>query len=274
MQANFEALILGKELNLNKIAQHFAINRKFKWEDSLVLDGTYLRSILPDSEHKVVYLFYFGSAVFINFEHHEVIQVVRYLKEIEPEVDFSYLFKYVDHYQLTIDPCHAPTLSNDYIIANKPDEYHLEIISIILAKSVALEKVEIEIGVLLDQIESVIDKLNEGQLAVSDKKLAKMSANILGFKLDTISYIMLLDKPDITWENEEAGKLFDELMLLFELNDRYNNIHHKTAVLMDITNVFAGLAQSSRGTRLEWAVIILIAIEIVLSLFDMFIKGI
>lgn len=46
----------------------------------------------------------------------------------------------------------------------------------------------------------------------------------------------------------------------------------KTEALMDITTVFAGLAHAKRGNRLEWAVIVLIAIEIVLSVTDMLLR--
>jgi uncharacterized Rmd1/YagE family protein len=97
-----------------------------------------------------------------------------------------------------------------------------------------------------------------------------MSAKILGYKFDTISYIRLLDKPDITWVNEEAGQLFIELSKIFELDDRYKKIGHKSETLMDITEVFSGLTHARRGNRLEWAVIILIGIEILLSLYTIF----
>ncbi len=40
-----------------------------------------------------------------------------------------------------------------------------------------------------------------------------MSGSILEFKLSTISYIMLLDKPAITWNNEGTSELFDELTI-------------------------------------------------------------
>lgn len=273
MLAEFEAVILSKELDLNSIANHFGINRKFKWEDSLILGEAYLQKIIGSAQEKIVYLFSFGSAVFVNFSHSEIMTVVQYIKALEQDVNTADIFKYVDNYNLSMDSEMPATITNDYIVVEHAEQYHLEIISVILAKSVALEKIETEIGLLLDKTEEVIDKLNQGQLMVSDQKLAKMSANVLGFRLNTISYIMLLDKPDITWTNEEAGKLFEELGRLFELTERYNNIHHKTAVLMDITDVFAGLVQSSRGTRLEWAVIILIAIEIVLSLYDLFWKA-
>ncbi|CUH94022.1 putative membrane protein [Propionispora sp. 2/2-37] len=272
MLSEFEAVILSKELNLNSIANHFGINRKFKWEDSLILGELYLQKIITNAQGKIVYLFSFGSAVFVNFSHSDIMTVVQYIKALEADINLADIFKFVDNYNLSMDSETPATITNDYIVVERAEQYHLEIISVVLAKSVALEKIESEIGLLLDKTEDVIDKLNQGQLTVSDQKLAKMSANALGFKLNTVSYIMLLDKPDITWTNEEAGKLFEELARLFELTERYNNIHHKTAVLMDITNVFAGLVQSNRGTRLEWAIIILIALEIVLSLYDLFWK--
>jgi uncharacterized Rmd1/YagE family protein len=145
-------------------------------------------------------------------------------------------------------------------------------VATVLAKSVALERIERDTDVLLDEIEDIVGYLQQGKLNISDEQLGKMSARILGFKLSTISYIMLLDKPDITWVNEEAAALYDELGTLFELNDRYENIKHKTETLMDITEVFAGLTHARRGTRLEWAIIVLIGIEIVLSLVDMAMK--
>jgi uncharacterized Rmd1/YagE family protein len=80
---------------------------------------------------------------------------------------------------------------------------------------------------------------------------------------------MLLDKPAITWSNEEAGHLFAKLSIMFESADRYEKIRHKSETLMDITAVFSGLAHAQRGNRLEWAIIILIAIEIGLSVFEM-----
>ena len=151
-------------------------------------------------------------------------------------------------------------------------QYQLDIISIVLAKSVALDKIEMDISYLLDEIENVVSDLHQGKLTVSDEKLAKMSAGILGFKLSTISYIMLLDKPAITWTHEKASELFEELVTLFELSERYGNNRHKIDTLMDITEVFSGLAHAKRGTRLEWAIIILIVIEIFLSIFDIFFK--
>lgn len=269
IKREFKAIVLGNEINLNKIAQHFGSNRKLKWEEYLVLGGE-LQEIIREVAAKRVYLFHFGSIVFSEFQHHEIMDVLNYLKSLEVGINEINAFKYVDEYKIEFDPQSEFAINNDYMVTGRQEEYQLDIVSTVLAKSVALEKIESDISRVLDEIEEVVNNLYQGELAVSDEKLAKLSASILEFKLSTISYVMLLDKPAITWNNENAGELFDELTLLFELADRYEKLRHKIDTLMDITEVFSGLAHAKRGTRLEWAVIILIGIEICLSLYALF----
>jgi uncharacterized Rmd1/YagE family protein len=267
----FKAVVVCNELNLGNIAQHFGIYRKFRWEDLLKLTENELKGIIKQPENKVVYIFHFGSLVFINCEHHDIMDILQYLKRIEKNVNTANLLDYSDDYKLEINAEESPALNNDFMVAAELSDHHLEIVSTVLAKSVALEKTEKAIDLLLDEIEEVVTYLNQGQLTTSDSQLAKLSAKVLGFKLNTLSYIMLLDKPDITWVNEAAESMFIELSSIFELEDRYGKLRQKSDTLLDITQVFSTLAHAKRGNRLEWAVIILIAIEIVLSLYEMFV---
>ena len=269
-QSNFKALFLSSEINLSKIACHFGVNQKFKWEDLLRLDETLLKGLLREPAGKTVYIFHFGAMVFVNFEHHQIMDVITYLKQLEKSINTTHPFSFVDDYRLEVTAEEEPSINNDVMITDAWDDGQAEIIATILAKSVALEKIEADIDLLLDDVEEIVGFLEQGKLNVSDDQLAKMSAKILGYKFNTISYIRLLDKPDITWVNENAGQLFTELSTIFELNDRYKKIGHKSETLMDITEVFSGLTHARRGNRLEWAVIILIGIEILLSLYSLF----
>lgn len=270
MHEEFTAIAIGNEINLNKIAHHFGITRKYKWEDTLALNTNFLTGIIREPENKAVYIYHFGGIVFINFKKHEMTDVLNYLLRIEKSLYSANPFEYTENYKFEVNPDVEPSVNNDRLVTCSSDKYQREIVTIVLAKSVALEKIETEIDLLLDEIEDVVEYLHQGKLSVSDRQLAKMSARILGFKLNTISYIMLLDKPDITWSNEEAESLFANLSTMFELADRYDKIRHKSETLMDITAVFSGLSHAQRGNRLEWAIIVLIAIEIGLSLFEMF----
>jgi uncharacterized Rmd1/YagE family protein len=153
---------------------------------------------------------------------------------------------------------------------NKYEDYHLNILSVVLAKSVAMEKIEEGLDSLLDEMEEIIDRLESGKLTISDSKLAKIAGNILKYKFNTISYLMLLDKPDITWINQGSESLYNELSELFELRDRYDKMKAKSETLMDITEVFTTLTHQRRGNILEWMVIILIAIELIIAISERF----
>ncbi len=266
--SQFKAVALTSEINLNKIARHFGINRKFKWEDCLALSEVFLKGVLNKPENKLIYIYPFGSMVFMDCEHHEISDALRYLAEIDKNLSTVNNFEYTDDYKIEVSAEEQPAINNDYIIIPDEASYHRDIVITVLAKSVALERIENDINMLLDEIEDTITQLKKGHLLVSDEQLANTAARILGFKINTISSIMLLDKPDITWDNEEASNLFDELNSIFELNARYDIIKHKTDVLMDITTVFAELAHAKRGTRLEWVIIALLIVEIVLAVIS------
>ena len=272
MTINFKAVALITEINLNKIATHFGISHKYRWEESLRLTEEDLKGIVPESMGKSIYVFPFGSIVFVNCEHHEIMDLIHYLGRIEKGLASITTLDYFDDYKIEILPESTLAINNDSMITSSELSHQREIVGTVLAKSVALERLEIDIDKLLDEIEGIVNYLQRGYLTVSDKKLAKMSARILGFRLSTISNIMLLDKPEITWLNEEAEKLFDELSKVFDLTDRCENIKLKSDMLMDITSVFTQLAHAKRGNRLEWGIIILIMIEIFLLLIQMFVQ--
>lgn len=271
--AEMKAVMVANEINLNEIAAHFGINKKFKWEDILCLDSNHLKGILKEVENKRVFIFHFGSMVFMNVTFHEIKDVLNYLKKLDNSLPIKSAFDQMEEYKVKVgDP-------EEYIVDNEavtiPEElyFYYEIAAMILAKSVALDKIEIDVDAVFDKVEEIMDKLKEGNLNIKDRQLSSLSARILTFKYNTISYIMLLDKPDIVWDNTDAERVYNDLSHLFELDERYENVRMKTEALMDITEMFASLAMSRRDARLEWIIIILIAVEIVMSLTFHFLPG-
>lgn len=263
-----KSCVLATEINLSKIAAHFGINTKFKWEDPLVLHDNELKGILKDTENKWAYIYYFGSLVFINMEYHEIMDVINYIKRIDVNLKNNIPDEYIDEYKLEVDPSYDFMLYNDLMTSNEFLPYYLDILSLVLAKSTALRKIEVDADKLLDNIEDVINFLDTGKLNMSDEQLAKTSAQVLRFKYHTISNLMLLDKPRAAWDNEDIENFFIQATELFEFKDRYQKITRKTEVLQDITEVFASLSHERRGTKLEIMVIVLILFELILGLIE------
>jgi uncharacterized Rmd1/YagE family protein len=269
---NFKSLVLCNEINLNVIANHFGINRKFKWEDALVLDQTGLSGILKDVENKLVYIYHFGALVFINMEFHEIQDLIKYIKNIDPVLQNNIPNDYIDEYRLEVDKTHEFALYNDLMTAHQFMPYYLDILSLVLAKSTSLRKIENDIDKLLDSVEDIINYLDTGKFNMSDKQIAKTSAKVLRFKFNTISYLMLLDKPKSAWDDENIENFFMQIVSLFDIKERYDKIKHKTQILQDITDVFSSVTHEKRSTKLEIMVIVLILFELILSLISFVFK--
>lgn len=264
------AFWLSNEIALDSLAKHFGISRRSRWEDLLSLGPENLVGILPDPSGRRVHLFPFGCMVCYGLAHHEVVDLVAYLRRLEPRLqDPSEPFQ--DDCVLELGSSRLE-IRDDHIGAPAAADWVFGILSIVLSKSVALEKVEFEIEHLLDEAEPVVQELARGRVAPSDRKISSLAGRIMSFRLDTVAYIQLLDKPDATWDNPEAEEFYGRLSQFFELQDRYDKIQAKSAVLMDLTEVVTTYAHHHRGTRLEWAVILLIVVEVVLSVYELFLR--
>jgi uncharacterized Rmd1/YagE family protein len=115
----------------------------------------------------------------------------------------------------------------------------------------------------------MIIRLESGKLRISDKELASTTAKIVKHEYNTIAYIMILDKPDITWSNMEAASFYDEMIEFFELSDRYEVLKKKTDILNDILNGFSSISHSVRGIFVEWIVVILIVAEVIIMVLEL-----
>jgi required for meiotic nuclear division protein 1 len=268
----FRSIVLGNEINLNIIANHFGINKKYKWGDPLYLSETGLSGIVRNTDNKGVYIYHFGALVCVNMEYHEIQDFVKYLKEVDLTLKNNPSNQFFDEYKLEIDPSYEYTLYNDAMTASELLPYYQEILALVLAKSTSMRKIETDTDALLDSIEKVINYLDTGKFNMPDQEIATTSAKILRFKYNTISYLMLLDKPRSAWNNEDIENFYLQMVSLFEIDDRYENLHHKTEVLQDITDVFSTLTHEKRGTSLEIMVIILILSSIIISVIKFFLK--
>jgi required for meiotic nuclear division protein 1 len=265
----FKAFAITNEIDLNKIAVHCGIPKKFTWEEPLILRGEILKSILYKDvdDSQMVLVFSFGSIVFINHSTpNEITALLNYLQSFEPEIEVKDADRYSDDYSLHIKETESIELTDEYVVVPEYEDYYPELISTVLAKSVALEKTEEQLGQINDKLETMIDRLEKGKLRIGNKELARTTAKIIRHEYNTLAYIMILDKPDITWTSSSAGEFYDRMLEFFELNDRYKILKSKTEILYNIMDGFSTISHSIRGLFVEWIIVILILFEIVLSL--------
>lgn len=267
----FKAFAITNEIDLNNIAIDCGIPKKFTWEEPLILKGDILSSILNKSikELQQVLIFSFGSIVFINFSHEDEIKsFLRYIRNFESEIDLIQFDRYTDDYSLHVKESKTTVLTDEYVVVPNFEPFHPELISTVLAKSVALEKTEEQLGLIHDNLETMIDRLEKGKLRIGNKQLAKITSKIVRHEYNTLAYIMILDKPDITWTSSTASEFYDRMVDFFELTDRYKILKSKTEILYNIMEGFSSISHSVRGLFVEWIIVILILFEIILTLLE------
>jgi len=271
---DFIAYALKGELDLNRLAAKLGIARKYRWEEPMVITAENRQLFAGDGPAVPrVYLYYFGGLVFLNCSNLDVQGFFRELTKVsELFRDYPEL-KYTDRYSLAVNDGDKQEITNDFAVMPKYSVAFVDIISFVIAKSVALERIEEQVDTVLDEMEGLIGLLDRGKLGIPDKKLSKLASTILNFKYKSIVSVMVLDKPDITWDNPEADRLYLTMANLFELDQRYQEIKHKSETLMDITGVFTSLSHARRATRLEWIIIVLIFIEIIIYIFEILRKA-
>lgn len=266
---DFRGYALRGELDLNRLAARLGIARRYRWEEPMVLNPFDLRppagDIDPDG---TVYLYFFGAVVFVNCPPALIDTFCNGMAAHNEAFRTISSSRFHDEYSLRVYPGSDLHITNDSAVMPDYDPVFRGIISFVIAKSVALERIEERLDQVLDEVESFITRLERGWLTITDKRLARMASTILTFKYASLAHIMVLDKPESTWENEQADRLYLTMANLFELNQRYHEIRHKSETLLDITEVFSNLSHARRASRLEWTIIILIFIEIVIYLVE------
>jgi uncharacterized Rmd1/YagE family protein len=273
----FKAYAVTTEIDLNKIAAQCGIPKKYTWEEPLVIREQSLAGILghaPESS-QMIFVFAFGSLVFINSPIRDEQTFLEYLTTLKPDLVTRNFRQYNDDYELresgTVPsaPGDSSVFTDQYAVVPRIETYHPELISTVIAKSVALEKTEEQMEKILDLLEGMIDRLEKAKLKISDRELATTTARIIRHEYNTIAYIMILDKPDITWTNSEAAAFYDQMSHFFELSDRYEILKQKTDILNVIIDNFSSISHSLRGLFIEWLIVILILAELVLMLLDL-----
>jgi uncharacterized Rmd1/YagE family protein len=262
----FKAVAVSAELDLNRISSRFGMGRKFTWEEPLVLDSARLKGVLRRPEGGEIFLFSFGVVVFVGRGPAEQTDFLEYLGTTAGPGQKPARSSWSDDLLVQVDPQSEAQADPEIVVVPRLEEWSAEMVATVLARSVALERVESAMDAAMDRIEERISALEAGRIDQDDRQLARDAAKVLRIEHESLSWIGLLDRPESTWNNPQAESFHDQLSKVFEIPDRYGAMRRKAEVIKDIDRTFTDLAHARRATRLEWVIIWLFAVELVVGL--------
>jgi len=250
------AVLIGNEINLKALTQRTFLRKE---------------SILIRLGNKSVAMIYpYGAIVFFNATTTATVELITYCQQYTTKL-FS--TPETEQFTVMIQPDQIEGIIHHKISIRKVSKEHLGIIGDALAKSIVLEYHENRIGALFDKIEPIAKNLKErGKLGFRVRDLLKHIGTSLLMVQEVVGKIEVSEKPLLLWEHSELEPLHAQLVEDLEIIERQSSLERKIELISSTAQISLELLQQFHGHRLEWYIIILIAIEIGLELYDMLLK--
>ena len=161
-----------------------------------------------------------------------------------------------------------PRISFDKLVVPSLRPSELEAVATVLAQSVCIDYYDEDLEGLLRRVGELGSEVaNHGKPRGSSRELIRFAGAAIAAQVEVIGSISLLDKPDFTWEDEAAERLYDLFRHHLEIPERYRAIEAKLTVVRESAGAFLELTTSRRALVLEATVVLLILIEIVMGLW-------
>ena len=78
-----------------------------------------------------------------------------------------------------------------------------------------------------------------------------------------------MEKPDVLWERPNLERFYGRLEDEYELKERADVLTRELTVISDTAQALADIIDTERSLRLEMIIVLLIAVEIVISVYHL-----
>lgn len=250
-----------------QIAEFFNI-RKFRSEfQAEVHSGSTSEVFYTLEENKrYLYIFDYGVVVFANYDVVAKSEFLNFIKNyattfVNLDLSEEYIIETDEKLQKVV-------VKNNFVTVPQIDPSLMRIVMLNIGQSVALEHYEVLTDDLITSSKHYILELeHRGKLSISKTNLLKYIGKVLNVKNSIVDNLYILDDPNLVWDNEELNLLNRQLKTNFDINTRFKDLDYRLQIVENNLTLFTDVLNVRESSRLEWVVIILIALEIVIALF-------
>ncbi len=147
----------------------------------------------------------------------------------------------------------------------------LLVIADVLAKSVVLAHDEREVAKVFEIIEPFARELaDHGRTRRDRKGVLQLIGNALLVQHRVSGRVAIGEKPDALWDRPDLERLYARLEDEYELRERVDTLNRKLAVVSETADTLADIIDTRRSLRLELIVVVLIAVEIVVTFYQIY----
>jgi uncharacterized Rmd1/YagE family protein len=202
----------------------------------------------------------FGAVVFIGVDEAECGRVMKALVAqlgSEPRAPLE------ESFAVQVVPGAAPAVRFDRVVVRELDARVVEILSLVVAQSVAMEYYEGDVDDLVGALEERSRMLaHHGTLHGSPRALLKFIGRGMTMRTRVVHTLSLLDSPGATWDDESLDRLYRGLRVSFEIEERHRALDHELRIVQDNLALMVDMVRQRRLILLEVAVVVFVAAEL------------
>lgn len=266
----FTGYYVADEIDLKKYYNdNFGKVWKRSWEEPLILDR----------EKAKAYVFAFGCIIFENENNEFKEEVFKEFKKYligKSEKVYTESFnlkifdstKEIENYlKKTIGRKTFFTTDEEGVILRKAFNQEVsKIIALVVAQAASMEAVEEKTENMLDSINSLLNKFKR-TYTFGIKKILEYLLEISKIRTAIISDLMLIEKPEITWEIPMLSEVYYAVRDYFEIKYRVNVVTRKIEYANELAETMSRITYERRAEFLEFMIILLFLIDIILYIF-------
>ena len=165
-------------------------------------------------------------------------------------------------------------VSGDAIAVRDLSAPTLHVVADALAKNAALAFEEEEVRKVLEELEPFAgDLADTGRLPRNRRRMLRTVGQALRTHHRLIERVEVEDRPELLSDDGEIGRLHDAMAHAWHFKKRAKALSRRLSVIEVMTSALTELIDAQREIRLEALIVLLIAIEMSVYFYELFVRG-
>jgi uncharacterized Rmd1/YagE family protein len=197
----------------------------------------------------------------------------RFLASLKSVVRVPASSEETEELWLHVDPAVSECLMNQQVILQVADASRLQLVAEALCRSIVLAEYEGIVAEAFDRIEPLAAELRtRGATTWTPRRLLRQIGDALLSEYRMVARAEVTDKPELLWEYSQLEPLYARMIEELEIGERHRILERKLNLISRTATTSLELVQTRRGHRLEIYIVLLIVVEVVLILYDLFLR--
>jgi required for meiotic nuclear division protein 1 len=226
---------------------------------------------LTTGEKGLAVLFRYGAVVLFDVPFEEESEL---LASLAPLVNEGVAIMETEDLEIRINPSIDEGFSGGVLQIHEPSIDRLQTVAEVMAQSMVIAEYEDSIATTFDRLEPLAEEMkSRGTTSWAAGKLRRDMGDTLLSLHRMVGRVEVGEKPEILWDHPELEPLYRRLEREFEIRERNLALERKLELISRTVETQLDLLQAKHSLRVEWYIVILIVVEILLTLYELFVRG-